>query len=190
MPSAAALLGTAVALLLLWPVLGVAQPAVADRAQVPAYIARDIVDARPAGRGKLTWFGLHIYDARLYVPERGIDVTDLGSQRFALALTYARPVDGKAIAERSRDEIVKLGLGSQEQRITWLREMAAIFPDVDAGQTLSGLHLADGTTRFYLDGRLIGRIDDRAFGSAFFAIWLDPRTSVPKLRNELLQRAL
>jgi hypothetical protein len=177
---------------LLWlPTLTFAQTAAPDAsaAAVPAYITRDIADARPAGRGRLTWFGLHIYDARLYVPERGIDANDLVSQTFALELTYSRRLLGKAIAERSSDEIEKLGLGSDEQRAAWLREMTKIFPDVSAGQTLTGIHLANGATRFFSDGRFIGAIDDVAFGRAFFAIWLDPKTSAKKLRTELLQRA-
>ena len=183
----------AFALWLVLPALTLAQSSTPDPSTAappaPAYIVRDIAEARLAGRGKLTWFGLHIYDARLHVPERGIDVNDFASQRFALELIYARRLSGKAIAERSRDEIEKLGLGSEDQRAAWLREMTRIFPDVAAGQTLAGIHLTSGATRFYFDGRFVGVIDDAAFGHAFFAIWLDPRTSVPKLRNELLQRA-
>ena len=45
------------------------------------------------------------------------------------------------IAERSRDEIEKLGLGSQDQRAVWLSEMTKIFPNVAAGQTLAAIHL-------------------------------------------------
>lgn len=182
----------AAALWFVWPALALAQGAAPDssasESPVPAYIVREISDARPAGRGKLTWFALPIYDARLYVPEGGIDVNDLASQRFALELTYARRVSGKVIAERSRDEIEKLGAGSEDQRAAWLREMTRIFADVGAGQTLAGIHLPR-STRFYFEGRFIGAIDDPAFGPAFFAIWLDPRTSAPKLRTELLQRA-
>ena len=155
----------------------------------PAHITHDIAGARPAGSGRLTWFGLHIYDARLYVPERGIDISDLATQRFALELTYARRLRGSAIAERSRDEIEKLKLGSEEQLAEWQRQMARIFPDVAAGQTLTGVHLAGGATRFYFEGRFIGAIENPAFGRAFFAIWLDPKTSAPRLRTELLQRA-
>lgn len=175
--------------LLLTSALAQSPPPDAPATSAPAYIARDIAGARPAGSGRLTWFGLHIYDARLYVPEGGIDVSDLASQRFALELTYARRLQGSAIAERSRDEIAKLKLGSDEQLAEWLRQMIKIFPDVTAGQTLTGVHLAAGVTRFYFDSRFIGAIDDPAFGRAFFAIWLDPKTSAPKLRTELLQRA-
>jgi len=183
---------SALLIMALLPTLALAQgtaPESQRPASVPAHITRDIADARPAGQGKLTWFGLHVYDARLFVPARGIDLNDLGSQRFALDLTYARRLRGNAIAERSLEEIEKLGFGTAEQRASWLREMLRIFPDVSAGQTLTGLHLANGGTRFYLDGRGIGAIEDTSFGRAFFAIWLDPRTSAAKLRADLLHRA-
>jgi hypothetical protein len=40
--------------------------------------------------------------------------------------------------------------------------------------------------RFFRNGTPIGDIDDREFARAFFAIWLDPRTSEPELRKQLL----
>jgi Chalcone isomerase-like len=40
--------------------------------------------------------------------------------------------------------------------------------------------------RFYLDGKLLGEIADVEFAQAFFAIWLDPRTSASNLRKQLL----
>lgn len=155
----------------------------------PPHVARYIPDARAAGSGRLTWLGLHVYDARLYVPQRGFDAALLGDQAFALELTYARPLDGRAIAERSRDEIARLGLGSESQRSHWLREMTRLFPDVSPGQTIAGIHLPGAGTRFYLDERPLGRIDDPEFGPAFFAIWLDPRTREPRLRSSLLKQA-
>ena len=184
----------AVALWFAWPLLALAQPTppeVSSAAPVPAYIARDIVGARLSGEGKLTWLGLRVYDARLYVPAHGLDLNpaDLYSQPFALQMTYARKLAGHAIAERTRDEMEKLAAGSDEQRAAWLRELIRIFPDVIAGQTLTGIHKPNGATRFYFDGRLVGTIDDSAFGRAFFAIWFDPRTSAPKLRADLLRAA-
>lgn len=177
------LLASATAMLAAGPALGDIEPL------APPVIREHIADARLGGEGKLTWFGLRVYDARLYVPARGLNLADLGAEPFALELTYARKLDGKAIAGRSRDEMEKLGAGSDEQRAAWLREMTRIFPDVAAGQTLTGIHLANGATRFYFDGRFIGAIEDAAFGRAFFAIWLDPKTSAPTLRAELLRRA-
>lgn len=153
----------------------------------PDHVRRHIDDAFPFGDGRLTWFGLHVYDAQLYVP-RAFDVANPSAQPFALELTYARRLDGRAIAERSHDEITRLKFGSEAQQARWLAEMMAIFPDVGPGQRLAGIYRPGGGTRFYLDGRFLGEIADPEFGRAFFAIWLDPRTSAPQLRASLLRR--
>ena len=42
--------------------------------------------------------------------------------------------------------------------------------------------------RFYQGDRLLGAIDTPGFAEAFFAIWLDTRTSAPDLRQALLHR--
>ena len=155
--------------------------------EAPAYVRNRLDGAQVHGQGRLTWLGLAIYDARLYVPGRGFDSSTPISQPFVLELTYARALSGRAIAERSHEEITRLQFGSEERRRRWHEQMATTFPDVRVGQRLAGIHLPDGATHFYLDGRLIGRIDDPEFGRAFFAIWFDPRTREPALRARLLK---
>jgi hypothetical protein len=153
--------------------------------EAPEHVRRHIADARSQGAGRLTWFGLHVYDARLFVP-REFNPADPAAQPFALELTYARALDGRAIAERSRDEIARLKLGTEAQRQRWLAAMAELFPNVHAGQRLVGIYRPGAGTRFYFEGRFLGEIADPDFGRAFFAIWLDPRTSAPQLRSSLL----
>jgi hypothetical protein len=162
-------------------------PAVAD---VPPHLGSALGEARPAGGGRLTWFGLHVYDARLFVPATGFDPRRYSEQRFALELTYARTLQGRAIAERSDAEIGRLGLGTEEQRARWRQAMVGLFPDVRAGQRLAGVHVPGRATEFYFEGRLLGRIEDPAFGAAFFGIWLDARTTAPDLRASLLKPVL
>lgn len=151
----------------------------------PDHVRRHIDDARASGSGRLTWFGLHVYDARLFVP-RDFNPSNPSAQPFALEITYARRLEGRAIAERSRDEIARLGLGSDGQRQRWLADMVALFPDVESGQQLVGIYRPGSSTRFYVDGGFLGEVADPEFGRAFFAIWLDPRTSAPQLRANLL----
>lgn len=158
-------------------------------ADVPPHVDRALGEARAAGSGRLTWFGLHVYDARLYVPTTGFDPRRYTEHRFVLELTYARQLSGRAIAERSDAEIARLGVASEAQRARWLQAMTALFPDVRAGQRLAGVHAPGRGAEFQLDGRPLGRIDDPAFGAAFFAIWLDARTSAPDLRASLLKQA-
>lgn len=165
-----------------------ASPAASSSAALPEHVRRYVEDPRVAGSGQLSWFGFPIYEAQLFVPPQ-FNARDPLAQSFVLELTYARKLHGKAIAERSSDEIARLGYGSAEQRAAWLRQMEAIFPDVDTSRRLAGVHVPGRGARFYLDGRLIGSIDDPQFARAFFSIWFDERTAAPKLRSNLLQHS-
>ncbi|UUZ55998.1 hypothetical protein LP419_11590 [Massilia sp. H-1] len=61
--------------------------------------------ARGLSKGTYTWFGLRIYDAELWVGDKGY----AGDAPYALDLRYARKLDGVKIAEASADEMEKLG---------------------------------------------------------------------------------
>ena len=156
---------------------------------MPAPVENEIVNARLAGQGSFRWFGFKIYDAELWVGDRGYRPNAPESAKYALCLTYARNLYGKHIARTSIDEISKLGYGTREQRDVWLKQMEALFPDVHEGTRISGVYLPDWGARFYLNGNLLGEIADKEFARAFFAIWLDPRTSAAALRNSLLSSA-
>ncbi len=155
----------------------------AHAANIPAHIQQELPDARLSGQGTFRWFGLKIYDAALWVGESGYQTT---SAKFILNLSYARELYGERIAQASIDEIRDLGIGSSEQQQAWLNQMKTLFPDVREGSQISGLYLPGQAARFYLDGKLLGEINDAEFARAFFAIWLDPRTSAGSLRKQLL----
>jgi len=165
-----------------------AAPGSASSVAVPEHIRRYIEEARAAGSGQLSWFGLRVYEAQLYVPPQ-FNARDPLAQPFVLELTYARKLRGKAIAERSAEEIARLGIGTAQQRTNWQRQMEAIFPDVDTDRRLAGVNEPGRGARFYFDGRPLGSIDDPQFARAFFSIWFDQRTSAPKLRADLLQQS-
>jgi hypothetical protein len=163
------------------------RPAPANEMMLPSpHIVRYLSEPRLAGEGRLTWLGFHVYDARLYAPAR-FDVSNPYAQPFVLELTYARKLDGKGIASASRDEIERLGFGDAEQQGRWLAQMQRIFPDVDKGSRIAGVFQPGAGARFYVDGRFAGSIDEPDFARAFFAIWLDPRTRSPRLRESLLK---
>ena len=150
------------------------EPGVHIRALIPA--------AQLVGAGRYTWFGFHAYDAALYAD--GGRYTDKAG--FALELTYARNFKGSAIAERSIGEIGKLGFGQESELDQWRSTLAQIFPDVKPGDRLTGVSPALGPAQFFHNGRAIGSLDDDKLRRAFFAIWLDARTSAPDLRARLL----
>jgi len=158
----------------------------AQAVNIPSHIQDEISNARLAGQGTYRWFGLKIYDAALWVGDQGYLPEEPASTKFALNLTYARNLYGERIAQSSIDEISQLGYGSSAQHEVWLNKMKTLFPDVQEGMHISGVHIPGQGARFYLNGKLLGEIADTDFARAFFAIWLDPRTSASKLRGQLL----
>lgn len=139
-----------------------------------------------AGKGSYRWFGIKLYEAYLWQENGGRADTDLLDGRFVLELVYARDLQGERIAASSIDEIRKLNMGSPDQHAAWLSLMRQVFPDVQEGTRLSGAYQAGQGVRFYRDGVLLKEIKDAEFARAFFSIWLDERTSAPRLRKQLL----
>ncbi|MDQ1831394.1 chalcone isomerase family protein [Massilia scottii] len=154
-------------------------------AAAPAHIEENLPQARLAGKGTYTWFGLAIYEAELWVGDKGYRA-DLP---FVLDLRYARKLDGVKIAEASAEQMEKIGAGTAAQRARWLANMKTIFPDVKEGTRISGVFVPGGGARFYLDGKALASVPDPAFARAFFGIWLDPATSARALRAALLNDA-
>lgn len=152
-------------------------------ANIPAHIQHELPDARLSGEGSYRWFGLKIYDAALWVGGQGYQGN---SAKFVLNLKYARDLYGERIAQASIDEIRQLDIGSNAQQEAWLSAMKTLFPDVHKGSQISGLFIPEYGARFYLDGKVLGEIKDPEFARAFFAIWLDKKTSARGLREQLL----
>ncbi len=171
------------AALVLWAVL---LTTVRADNQPPSHIAAEIPQAWLAGQGTFRWFGLKLYDAQLWTGSQGYRGD---GSTFALDLRYARDLKGSRIARASHDEIEKLGIGSPDQRTAWLARMEKLFPDVQDGTRITGVYLPGAGARFYLDGKPLGEVKDAEFGKAFFAIWMDTRTTAPALRAALLGNA-
>jgi Chalcone isomerase-like len=183
--------GRRLAIGLLALTLGLAMPAavLATSPRAPSSVASAISSPRLSGAGRFTWFGLKIYEARLWIGPDRFDPSQFAASAFALELQYARSLDGKAIADSSADEIEQLGLGNESARQRWREAMSRIFPNVAENDRLIGIHKPGAGVSFVLNDRPIGAIDDPQFGAAFFAIWLDPKTRAPGLRKAILAGA-
>jgi hypothetical protein len=148
-------------------------------AKEPPHIKSMMGQVQLQGLGRLNFWGFHVYDANLY---RGINKD---SQEFALELKYQRSFTGEAIANRTADEMKGLGVPAS-QALAWGKELAAVLPNVEPGQTLAAVYTPKQGTTFFFEGKRIAQFQSVEFSKAFFAIWLDPKTSAPKLRTELL----
>lgn len=151
----------------------------------PTEVATVLDKARLHGRATLRFFGLQVYEARLWTPP-GFEAARYDAHPFALELEYARKLDGPAIAERSIAEMRRVGEFSDDVGKAWLAMMLQAFPSVVANDRITGTHDGRGGVRFFYNGKPTASITDKAYARLFFGIWLSPQTSAPALRNALL----
>jgi hypothetical protein len=154
----------------------------AAHAMLPDAVRAELPTARLTGEGRMRWFGLLLYDAKLWVdaPAWSWDAP------FALDLEYARDFAGTRIAQASADEIRRIGLADGPKLTAWRDAMARAFPDVRKGDHITGVYRPGVGAEFFHQGRSTGPVRDPEFARAFFSIWLDARTREPKLRAALL----
>lgn len=162
------------------PSIAMSQPT-----SMPPEVASSLSKAQLQGQASLRFFGLLVYDARLWTPPN-FEADRYDSQAFGLELEYARKLEGPAIAERSIAEMKRIGDFSDAQSKAWLGVMLQAFPDVGAKDRLVGMHDGKGGVRFFFNGKPTATLADKDYARLFFGIWLSPRTSSPGLRASLI----
>ena len=167
----------AIRLLLLLTLMSLSVTTISARESLE--LPQHLSSAKLQGSGRLTWWGLHVYDAAFY------RLGSLSSPEFALDLRYQKSFSGKSIANRSVEEMKRIGV-SDDQAYLWGKELSSFLPNVESGQALTAIYVPKQGTSFYFEGKQIAQIPGAEFSKAFFGIWLDPKTSAPKLRTELL----
>lgn len=160
----------------------------ANSPSMPAAVSQGVGGAKALGQARLVVYGFNIYDAKLWVSD-GFSAANYATEPFALELKYLRNFSGAMIAERSLKEMRRIDSVSDEKAAQWLDNMKKTFPDVKKGDQLIGIHKADGTASFTLNGKPIGEVRDEEFTRLFFGIWLSPKTSEPKMRSALIGSA-
>jgi Chalcone isomerase-like len=154
-------------------------------AKFPQEIDISLPNAQFSGTGKLTYFGLNVYEANLWVSS-GFKANDFEDHAFALDLHYLRNFSAADIAKRSLDEMQRIEPVSEKKAALWLKELTGVIPNVKKGDRLIGVHKPGAGVTFWLNGKRTGEIKDAEFSKHFFAIWLSPKTSEPKMRMALL----
>ncbi|MEC7941574.1 MAG: chalcone isomerase family protein [Pseudomonadota bacterium] len=139
--------------------------------------ASAVDDLNKRGQGKMSYLFWTLYSAEFY--------TAPASSERALKIEYYRAIDSKDLVEATENQWYKLGYpNSNIER--WLKPLYSMWPNVEAGSTLTIRVAEDKVSRFYFDEQPIGVIQDKQFGDAFLAIWLSENTSEPGLRKQLL----
>ncbi len=151
----------------------------------PPEVLAELPDARLIGSGRLTFMLMNVYDARLWVRD-GFNPAEHAKAALALELEYARALNGALIAERSIEEMKRIGDVADSTAQRWLAALKQIFIDVNKGDRITGVQVPGAATRLFVNGKLRGEVRDAEFTRLFFGIWLSPRTSEPRLRDALL----
>jgi Chalcone isomerase-like len=141
--------------------------------------------AKPLGQATMRWFGLKIYDAQLWA-EKSPTQFNYRDDAHLLELTYARDFEGEKIAEKSRAEIEKQGVGTAEKLNIWQKKLTALIPNVNKGNQLAALYKPGKGLVLFKNGQPVGELNDPELANAFMGIWLDPRSSEPALREKLI----
>jgi Chalcone isomerase-like len=148
---------------------------------LPTLVTAELPSLKRLGDGRLRFLGIHVYDASLWAAGA------FGFERpFALDIRYAMNVKGRDLSQRSIKEMKGQGHTDAGKLTRWEAAMDSVFPDIKPGDRLVGIHVPGKEARFYSNDRLLGTVADPEFARAFFGIWLDEKTSEPKLRAKLL----
>jgi Chalcone isomerase-like len=156
--------------------------------EVPPEIQAEVPGLRWLGSARLSVWGFKVYDASLFVAP-GFRSENFAQHAFALELRYLRDFRNEDIARRSIEEMRRVSSFSEAQAAQWTAALRKAFPDVRAGERITGIYKlvgADAGVRFLTNGKVTGEIRDLEFARLFFGIWLAPQTSEPAMRQALL----
>ena len=160
----------------------------AQGVEAPPEVVAQLPGVRLHGSGRLKFMMLSVYNARLWVGP-GFEAAQFERAPLALELIYERKLYGKLIAERSLEEMKRAGGVGDAQAARWLAALTALIPDVKDGDRLTGVQRPGEAVAFFVNGRAAGELRDADFTRRFFAIWLAPTTSEPRLRQQLIGAA-
>ncbi len=173
------LAGAALVAIGAWP------QAAGSAARAPSAAVAEARGLHPVGHGTLRWFGFPIYVASLWSSDGRFDGPRT-SGTLALVLAYEHGFTRAELIRITSAEWQRLGLADEASRTRWAAALAGIWSDVAPGQEITTLVVPGAGTEFFDGGHSLGRIADEAFGPAYLAILLDPRSAVGPLRGALI----
>jgi hypothetical protein len=160
-------------------------------AVIPQYShAADWLSWRKVGDATLTWGPFTVYTSQLRTPDGRYDGP---AQNQALIITYQRDIDREDLVDATREQWQALGILKQEpQSDAWLSMLQSLWPDVTPGAQLAFVLTGQQGQFWYRASAAqkaftpLGARQSEAFSQRFLAIWLDPRTQYPELRQQLI----
>ncbi|MDY4332483.1 hypothetical protein SOV78_00530 [Pectobacterium brasiliense] len=156
----------------------------------PVAHSADWLSWRKVGDATLTWGPFTVYTSQLLTPDGRYNGPE---QDQALIITYKRNIDRDELVEATRDQWQAQGVLVREpQSESWLRMLHYLWPDVTPGAQLAFVfngkqgqfwYRASASQKSFAP---LGPSQPATFSTCFLAIWLDPRTQYPELRQQLI----
>lgn len=143
---------------------------------------------RLMGSGALRFLGFRAYDANLWATSATANPLE-DQSLFALEIDYNTALRSEEIVKLSIAEMGRLRKPGDAQVRRWTEQLQKAFPSVQKGDKLVGVNVPNVGVRYFFNGKQTAEINDPQLSEAFFAIWLDPATKRPELRNALLGSA-
>ncbi|WP_163132219.1 chalcone isomerase family protein [Agarivorans sp. Alg241-V36] len=135
------------------------------------------------GDAKLQVLFWPIYKVSLHSPD-GL----YQQNRYPMTLTidYLRKIKRNKLLDATQDEWQRLGVCEQAPCEQWLAELSVLWPDLKKGDQLKLVADSADQGRFYLNGQLLGSLQDKLFSQHFLGIWLSEDSRFPKQQRKLV----
>ncbi|MEL0639636.1 chalcone isomerase family protein [Pseudoalteromonas aliena] len=133
------------------------------------------------GEARMEYLFWDVYDAVLFTRSGNYSA---GTHPIKFKLTYLRDFKAKEIVKATNEQWKHIG--KKQLADKYDSKLLSIWPDIRQGDSLTLVTNEQGMSTFYHNDEKIGEISESQFSSDFLAIWLDEKTSEPKLRKQLL----
>jgi hypothetical protein len=149
---------------------------------LPALVQSQAPGIRPLGRGRQRVWGVHVYDATLWV----VGDRFIPAEPHALDVEASRSVSADTLVRTSMAEMSRLKLGNASQLMAWRQELNRLMPSVRPGDQVVVFCPNEAKTLMYYNGRSQGEVDDPTLCPAIMNVWLHPASQSKEMRKSLL----
>lgn len=134
------------------------------------------------GNCKLTWLWFDVYQAKFYTITGGYQIDQYPQ---LLHIQYLRDITAENLIEATIEQWQHLGFSDEDIK-KWQQSIRSLWPEINKNDQLSVKALNKNHVVFFYNQTFLNEIISTNFADAFLAIWLSPKTSKPKLRQQLL----
>jgi hypothetical protein len=150
--------------------------------EIPQIVAKKIENPFLIGSSSLHFIGFKVYDIALWSENKNFSY----DKKFAIFIRYNMNFSKEDLAKKSIEEIERLHVLSDEKRKNYLTQLAKIFRSVKKSDEKVALFLPNQGVEVFCNGNLSGKITDPEFAKLFVNIWLDEKSSYPKVTRDIL----